>query len=63
MVYDSAAVLDETYRVGRRVPSTFVIDTKGTVRFFIGGAKDEAKRREQIARLEQAIEAILAEMR
>lgn len=63
MVYDSAAVLDETYRVGRRVPSTFILDTQGTVRFFIGGAKEEAERREQIARLEQAIQAILAETR
>jgi thiol-disulfide isomerase/thioredoxin len=63
MVYDSAAVLDETYRVGRRVPSTFVLDAEGRVRFFVGGAKDEAERRKQIARLEQAIEAILTEMR
>jgi thiol-disulfide isomerase/thioredoxin len=62
MVYDSAGVLDEAFRVGRRVPSTFIVDAHGKVRFFVGGAKDEAERKAQIERLERAIAAIAAEV-
>ena len=60
MVYDSAGALDEAYRVGRRVPSTFVVDERGTVRFFVGGAKTPAERRAQLERLERAVAALAA---
>ncbi len=63
MIYDSAGVLDEAFRVGRRVPSTFLVDAEGRVRFFVGGASGAAQRRVQMERLERAIAALVAESR
>ena len=63
MVYDSAGVLDELYRLGRRVPSSFVVDTRGEVRFFMGWANEEAERRAQIDLLERAVGALSREAR
>jgi len=56
MIYDGkSAKLQGIYKVGGTVPSTFVIDKSGRIRFYFDGSKDDT------ARLEQAINALINE--
>ncbi len=56
MVYDGkAAKLQGAFRVGGTVPSTFVIDKQGNVRFYFDGSPDDMER------LEHAIRALVKE--
>jgi len=54
MLIDSAQVLSGPYRVGSRVPATFVLDRQGRVRFFSGGEGD-------IDQVADAVRALVAE--
>ena len=56
MVYDGkAAKLQGIYKVGGAVPSTFVIDKQGRVRFYFDGSPGDMER------LEQAVAALMEE--
>lgn len=56
MIYDGkAAKLQGSYKVGGTVPSTFVIDKQGQVRFYFDGSPGDMER------LEQAVAALMEE--
>ena len=56
MIYDGkAARLQGAFRVGGTVPSTFVIDKQGNVRFYFDGSNGDMER------LEQAVHALAKE--
>jgi thiol-disulfide isomerase/thioredoxin len=56
VVYDGkAAKLQGIYKVGGRVPSTFVIDKQGRVRFYFDGSPGDMER------LEQAVALLMGE--
>jgi peroxiredoxin len=56
MVYDGkAAKLQGIYKVGGKVPSTFVVDKQGRVRFYFDGSDGDMQR------LEQAVAVLMDE--